>query len=215
MPVITIRGQMGSGASEIGKEVSRLLKADYVDREILESVAQLVGRPVAQIEEKEQIPVRLVRRILAVFERAEEKSGTAESAYRRTWEEPLENAKYLFALESVIQDLALEENIVLVGRGSQFILRNHPSALHVLVIAPLLKRIKEVAAALDVPQQQARKQIEESDKSRRVFIQRFFKRALENPDYYDLVVNTERLAYDAAASIIVSAAAEKLARHRL
>ncbi len=215
MPVITIRGQMGSGAPEIGREVARLIHGDYVDRQVLEHIAQLVGRPVAEIAEKEQIPGRLVRRILAVFESALEKSGTAESAYLRTWQEPLDDAKYLYALESVIQDLVLEGNIVLVGRGSQFILRNHPSALHVLVIAPLTKRIRQITATLDIPQNQARKQIEESDESQRAFIQRFFKRKLENPDYYDLVINTEHLSDEAASRIIFSAAAEKIAGHHL
>lgn len=215
MSVITIRGQTGSGAPEIGREVARLTKCDYVDREILEHIAHMVNRPVAQIAEKEQVPKRLARRILSALNKAREKSGSAESAYRRTWEEPLDDAKYLYALESVIQDLALEENIVLVGRGSQFILSNYPSALHVLVIAPLPKRIRGMAATLDISQQQARKQIEEADNSRRAFIRRFFKRALENPDYYDLVINTEHLTYDSAARIIISAAQEKMAGRNL
>lgn len=209
MPVVTIRGQMGSGAPEVGREVARIIHGEYVDRQILQNVAQMVGRSLAEIEEKEHIPTRLIQKIVGALERALKRSGSIESTYSRTWQEPLNDNKYLDALESVIQDLALEVNIVIQGRGSQFILHNHPSALHVLVIAPLPERIKRVMAASKVDEDEARRQIEEFDNSRRVFIQRFFKRNLEDPDHYDLVINTEHVTYEVAARIIATAAEEK------
>src|SRR4030042_188470 len=146
MPVVTIRGQLGSGVPEIGKEIARLLPGDYVDKEILESIAQLVGHPLDKVAEIERTPVKLVQRIKAVLESALARSGSMESVYSRTWQEPLDDAKYLDALESVIQDLALEGNIVRHGRGTRFILRNNPSAFHALVVAPLPDRIKRGTA---------------------------------------------------------------------
>jgi shikimate kinase len=38
MPVITIRGKMGSGAPEIGRKIASILKIDYIDREIIAEV---------------------------------------------------------------------------------------------------------------------------------------------------------------------------------
>lgn len=213
MPVITIRGLTGSGVSEIGREIARLLRCDYVDREILEQVAQVMGHPVEQIEKKEQIPPRLLEKMLGFFERAREKSGTTDSVYRRTWQDPVDDARYLYALESVIHDLALQGDIVLVGRGSQFILRNHPTALHVFIIAPIAFRLKNVMARSSVNEEQARRSIEEADESRRAFIKRFFKRSVEDPEHYDMVVNTERLSVPAAAHILISAAREKAGTH--
>jgi len=35
MPIVTIRGQLGSGAPEIGKAIAEFLHADYVDRKSL------------------------------------------------------------------------------------------------------------------------------------------------------------------------------------
>jgi cytidylate kinase len=209
MPVVTIRGQLGSGAPDIGREVARIIQGDYVDREIIESIAQLVGHPKDQVAEKERISPRLVQRVMAALARALKRSGSIESAYSRTWQEPLDDTKYLDALESVIQALALEGNIVIRGRGSQFILHNNPSALHVLVIAPLRDRIKRVMATSAIDEDAARMQIEEFDNNRRAFIQRFFKCELENPDYYDLIVNTEHLRYEVAARIIATTAQQK------
>jgi cytidylate kinase len=209
MPVITIRGQSGSGVPEIAKEVARLLPGDYIDREIIESIAKLVGHPADDVVEREHTPVRLTQRIKAALESALARSGSMESAFSRTWQGHLNDAKYLDALKSVIQDLALEENIVIHGRGSQFILHNNPSALHILVIAPLPLRINRIITAQKVDEDTARQQIEDYDNSRHAFIQRFFKRDIEDPEYYDMVVNTERLEYDLAARVIVRAVQRK------
>jgi cytidylate kinase len=209
MTVVTIRGQLGSGVIEIGKEIARILPGEYVDKEIIENIAQLVGHPVDKIADLEHAPMKLVQRIKAVLESALKRSGSIESAYSRTWHEPLDDAKYLDALESVIQDLALEGNIVLHGRGSQFILRNNPSAFHVLVVAPLPERINRVMTLHKTDEDTARRQIAEYDGSRRAFIQRFFKRNIEDPEYYDLVVNTEHLTDEVTAEIIVKAAQRK------
>ena len=209
MPVITIRGQMGSGAPEVGREVARIIRGDYVDRQVIAEIAELIKHPEAQVEAKEQIPTRVIQRILAALKGAFTRSGSVESAYLRTWEEPLDDAKYLDALETVTKDLALEGNVVLVGRGTQFILHNYQSVLHVLLVAPLEKRIERVMAQLQVDEDEARQQIEEFDRSRRAFIRRFFKRDLEDPEYYDLVISTKYLTYDAAVRLIVSAATEK------
>jgi cytidylate kinase len=209
MPVITIRGQMGSGAPEIGHQVARLIQGDYVDRQVIAGVAELLKRPEAQVEAKEQIPPQLLQRIIEPLRKALTRSGSIDSAYLRTWEEPLDDAKYLDALESVIQGLALEGNIVLVGRGSQFILRNNQSVLHVLVIAPLEERLNRVMAQLKIDEDEARRRIEDFDTSRRAFIQRFFQRDLEDPIYYDLVINTQYLTHEAAARLVVAAVTEK------
>ena len=123
--------------------------------------------------------------------------------------EPLDDARYLDALKSVIQDITLEGNIVIHGRGSQFILRNNPSALHVLVVAPLPLRIKRVMERSKTDEENALKQIEEYSKTRRDFNKRFFKKDMMDIVYYDLVVNTEHLTYEIAAQIIIKALQRK------
>jgi cytidylate kinase len=98
---------------------------------------------------------------------------------------------------------------VIQGRGSQFILKHHPAALHVLVVAPLADRVKRVMISEEVDAGKARKLIKEHDSSRRLFIRRFFQRDIENPDYYDMIINTKTLHFGAAARIIAGAAQEK------
>jgi len=42
MPVLTIRGTLGSGAPEIGKQIAVRLHIDFVDREIIADVAKRI-----------------------------------------------------------------------------------------------------------------------------------------------------------------------------
>lgn len=208
--LVTIRGMLGSGAPDIGKEVARIINGEYVDREIIQEVAQLVGRSSEQVAAKEEVLPGLSKKIVLALTSAFERTGSTESAFSRNWKEPLDDDTYLDALRSVIESLALEKTMVIQGRGSQFILRNHPSALHVLVVAPMRERINRVMITAGVDENQARKHIEEHDESRRLFIRRFFKRDIEEPENYDVVLNTKNLCFDAAVRVIVSAAQEKI-----
>lgn len=207
--LVTIRGTLGSGAPEIGKQVARIINGDYVDREILEEIAKLIGQPVEQAVKWEQISPRLVKRIMDALSNAIEKFGSSDSDYKPNREEPSKNNRYFEALKSVVESLAMEDKVVIQGRGSQFILRHHPSALHVLVAAPLKERIKRVMSTSGMNEDGARKLIEEHDQSRRLFIRKFFKHDIQNYDYYDLVVNTGKITFDVSARIIANAVIEK------
>jgi cytidylate kinase len=209
MPVITMRGLTGSSASEIGREVARLINGDYVDRQVIAEVAELLKRPEEQIEAKEQITTGLFDRIVGPLRKIISGSGKIDSAYMRTWEEPLDDTEYISALEAVIRDLALDQNIVIVGRGSQHILRNNKSVLHVLVIAPIEDRINRIMTEKKMEREEAMRHIEETDSSRKAFIQRFFQKEMENPLLYDLVINTKYITNESAANLIINTASEK------
>ena len=56
MSVVTIRGQLGSGAPEIGRQIADRLHADYVDREIIAKVAARLRRQEQEVIEKEMPP---------------------------------------------------------------------------------------------------------------------------------------------------------------
>jgi len=62
---------------------------------------------------------------------------------------------------------------------------------------------------LKLSQEAAKQETARFDNSRREFIKRHFKAELEDPVYYDLVINTEHLAFQAAASIVVEASSFK------
>jgi cytidylate kinase len=211
MPVITIRGQLGSGAPEIGRLIADRLRIDYVDREIIARVAELLDRREQDVVAKEMPPSSVLGRMAEAWEHvpplstSPSSTGMYLSACLPNWEKPVDDARYLAGLQSIIRELATGKSIVICGRGSQFILRDNPEAFHVLVVAPLDMRVKRVMESLEIDEESAKKEIAAYDSRRCEFIKRYFKTELEDPVNYDLVTNTEHLDFETAASIVVNA----------
>lgn len=205
MPVVTIRGQLGSGGPEVGRLVADRLNADFVDRRIIAEVAAILDRRRRDVKEKEMPPGSLLGRIAELLGRSYFLGVDNLGMFMPVSEIPLNDTRYLEGLRSVIGNLAFSQAIVLYGRGSQFILKDHPTAFHVLVVAPLDLRVKRVVEDMNLNEDAAKKEIERYDSSRREFIKRYFQAKLEDPVNYDLVINTEHLGFDEAASIVVNA----------
>jgi len=206
MPVITIRGQYGSWANEIGDAIARKMKIDYVDREIIAGVAARLRRPSTSIEEKEMPPSTLLGRIAEAMAKTSYMGDSVFTGiYSPLWEIPLDDTKYLLGLEYVIKELAAGRSIVILGRGSQFILKDLPHTFHVLIVAPLDARLKSVMEKLKLNEEDARSEIARFDDGNRAFIRRFFKADILDPIHYHIVINTRHLGIEGAASIVVDA----------
>jgi cytidylate kinase len=128
-----------------------------------------------------------------------------EGAYLPLWQMPLDDTGYLETLESVVKKLAQNPPLVIQGRGSQFILRNFPGAFHVMVVAPMELRVKRIMKSLKLDPEAAKREIMRFDNSRREFLRRYFHVEREEPEHYDLVINTEHLTFEVAASIVLDA----------
>jgi CMP/dCMP kinase len=203
MPIVTIRGQLGSGAPEVGRLVADRLHADYVDREIIAEVAARLHRQEQEVIAKEMPPSSLLGRIAEALEHSYAFGDGMAGAYLPMGQIPLDDSRYLQALESVVRELARGHSLVILGRGSHIILKDHPETLHVLVVASLEVRIKRVMQDLSLDPEAAKLEIARFDSSLRQFIKRYFKTEMEDPVYYDLVINTGRLGFAAAASMVV------------
>ena len=213
MPVITIRGQLGSGAPDIGKLTAAHLNIDYIDREIIAEVASKLNYPENKIEKQEMPPTGLLNRIKDAIERSYPPlpdGGTRPAMmFFQPSQIPLGDSEYKEVLESVIKQLAANDAIVIRGRGSQFILKDLPGAVHVLTVASLETRLKRVMETMNLDIKAAGQEIYNFDSSRREFIKKYFKADIEDPVNYDLVINTDHIEYQAAVSLIISILAAK------
>jgi cytidylate kinase len=205
MSVVTIRGRLGSGAPDVGKQVAEKLQADYVDREIIARVALRLHREEQEVIAKEMPPSSLLGRIPEALGHSLGFDEGFEGAYLPISEMPLDDARYLQALKSVVRELARSQRLVILGRGSQFILKDYPGVLHVLIVAPSELRVKRVIKDFKLNQEAAEQEVARSDNSIRAFTKKYFQAEMEDPVHYDLVINTEHLSFQAAASMVVDA----------
>jgi hypothetical protein len=116
MSVVTIRGQLGSGAPEIGRLIAESLHADFIDREIIAKVADRLHWPNQDISAKEMPPGTLLARIAEALRHSA--LSLDKGPYLPTWEMPTGDTLYLSGLKSVIIELAKKQPIVIQGRGS-------------------------------------------------------------------------------------------------
>jgi cytidylate kinase len=205
MSLVSIRGQLGSGPTEIGRKIAETLHADYVDREIIAEVAARLHRQEQDVLEKESPPSSLLDRIAEALQRSLPFGEGFEGAYLPAWKIPLDDIRYFQMLESVVKDLARSPSLVIQGRGSQFILKNDPRVFRVQIVATLEQRIKRVMEELKLSPEAAKQEIARFESGAREFVKRYFRVEVEDPKYYDLVINTERIGFEAASSIIVDA----------
>src|SRR4030067_699460 len=103
------------------------------------------------------------------------------------------------------RELSQRGDIVILGRGSHLILRGHPTALHVLTLAPLEARVQRMAEREGLSPQEAAKRVHDLDKGRAAFHHKFFKVDADDPACYDLAIDTSRLPFEVAARLVAGA----------
>ena len=116
---------------------------------------------------------------------------------------------YLVDLTRVVQRLGREGRAVLVGRGANFIL-DPAHGLRVRAVAPADERAEALVHDLGLSPDEARHRIEASDAAQREFVWQAFKKRIEDPAGYDIVVHPRALGLPAALAAILAAAHAKL-----
>jgi hypothetical protein len=109
--------------------------------------------------------------------------------------------KYAVYLNRVAFTAARRGNVILVGRGAQFVLPRD-QGMAVRLIASEKFRIHRIMERLGVNESTARRTMIEVDRGRADFVTRFFHHDVANPHLYDLVVHVDRFGLEGAATLI-------------
>ncbi len=225
MPVVTVSGEMGSGAREVGRRVATLLGIDFVDQQLMVEAARRCGVPVGAVAEHDEKAATFRQRISSVINSFLESSASTgadpaaggaglEAVLSQTYADmarPQEEAgisdkRYLETMTSIIREIAASGRVVILGRGSQMILKEIPPVLNVLCVAPLQVRAQRSAEKEEVPLEEAKKLMARHDQGRAAFHRKFWKVDVDDPRLYDVTVDTCRMSYDLAAEVAASAA---------
>jgi len=113
----------------------------------------------------------------------------------------LGHLRYLRHLKRVLMTVALHGNAVIVGRGANFVLPPE-AGLRILVTGSERERRRRLAAAKDLGPRQAAKALRQADGRRLDFLRTHFAAAAREAEHYDLVVSTDMLNVEAAATVI-------------
>lgn len=117
----------------------------------------------------------------------------------------LDQPSYASLFEAFTFQWAGRGNVVIVGRGSQIILREIPGVFRVRVVAPLEARVGRIMERYDYSQEEAKKFIEKYDHERENVVRSVFHRDPNDLALYDMMINTAHFTSGAAAEVIVEA----------
>jgi cytidylate kinase len=209
MPVITIGRQFGAGGKTVAEMLARRLKADVLDSQLIDEVAKRLQLPKEEVEAEDEQPGSLLHRLLLALGSASGEPMVLPEA--TAWNPPNVDPVFdtrravLEITQHVILEAARGGNVVIVGRGGAYILRDFPGALHVYLRAAEAIRVKALMERLKVNEEEARRRLKQTDENWTAYIKQVYGHDRNLPSHYDLVVDTGRLGYDATVEVIVAA----------
>lgn len=209
MPVITIGRQFGAGGATVGHMLAQELKADFLDSQIIDEAARRLQVPKEEVEAEDEQPGSLLARLLVALG-----SATTEPlipAEATAWTPPNAGPTFdtrkavLQITQNGIEEAARSGNVVIVGRGGAYILREFPGALHIFLRAAEAVRVKTIMARFNIASEdEARRRMKQTDENWTSYIKQVYGHDRNHPAHYDLVLDTGRLGYDATVDAVLA-----------
>lgn len=101
---------------------------------------------------------------------------------------------YVETLREVMTELAKKDNVVLLGRGGQYILRDLENAYHILLVASIEDRIEFMQTHYDMSDARAHQAIIDGSKRRSYLYAKMGKADYNDPILYHQVLNMSKLS---------------------
>ncbi|MCU0591453.1 MAG: cytidylate kinase-like family protein [Desulfobacterales bacterium] len=199
MAVITISRQFGAGGKTVGKMVADRLGYTFADDDIIQMVAEAANVSPHWVESIEKEAGGKLSRVVSsmVSKRLVDRILKDERGY-------MDERLYLDYLVVIIAQIAEEGNAVILGRGSQYILHDHPDAFHVLLVSDLKSRVKFMTERYDFSESQAAQIVNREDKRQLNLYRKIGKTDYDNPALYHLVVNMAKMDLATAVRLILN-----------
>ncbi len=117
----------------------------------------------------------------------------------------------LFAnlISAILTDMAVWQDMVVLECGGQFVFRAFPNAMHVRVVAAKDIRVHNLMQDQGISFGQALKDIDDHYRRMVRFLRSTFRRPIETPERYDLIINASCFDLNQSLDLIMSAAREK------
>ena len=195
--IITIARQFGSGGKNVAKMVAEQLGIPFYDKDLIALAAKESGLSAALFEGIEEKPTNslLYSLVMGI------QSGRG-AMYQ--YGDAL-NTDGVFRIQSqVIRDVADKGSCVIVGRCSDYILREQENLVNVFVHADEDWRIKRVMELYDLSEKEARNTVTKTDSRRSSFYNFYTNKVWGDLKNYNLTIDSSQVGIERAADIIVS-----------
>ena len=183
---ITIEREFGCGASEIASLVASASDGSLWDERLTQEIARLTESTPQAVEQREWRSDPVVYRVFKDFLR-----GAFEGGLPPTNRLHMLDARRIAAVSETAVKTALSSGpSVIVGRGSQFFLRNRKDVFQVFLYASRDYKIRRLISR-GATEDRAIEQIDTTDKARAAFVRDYLGLKWPEPHLYHAMFNTE------------------------
>lgn len=195
--VITIGRELGSGGKRVGELLAERLGIPVYDRRLINLAAEEQGFDVSIFREADEIAPRgsmgrLFRAIASPF-----------STYRNAYDNPLSHESLFSVQTEIIQQKASTEDCIIVGRCSDYILRDHPRHFSLFIRADMAERTQRVAQRFGISEREAQDMIAKNDRLRADHHNFYAESTWADSRAYDLCINVSRLGIERTVTYIL------------
>jgi len=194
-PFVTIAREAGAGAHSLAERLAERLNAarpeprwQCFDRELIEKVAKDHGLSEDLVESLPDRPHSLLVDLASGL-RFDQSRPTDEYVYGK--------------VVMTIRAVAKLGHAVIVGRGGVYCTQDLPGGVHVQLVAPMERRVANYADAHNISESEAKEQVRRIDEQRRDFYRRFWPGAIDAPERFTLILNTDRITAEQQADLII------------
>ena len=191
-PVITVSREPGAGGSDIARRLAKALGLDLIGGQIIQHVADSAKMSRRVIESLDEREVTFRETLLSSL-----------FGENRPWP-----GEYLHHLTRVIGTIGIFGNVIIVGRGANFVLPKE-KIFRVRVIAPMDMRIKYFMEDRGYTKAEAEQFVVKKESNRKAFVRKYFNTDMADPAHYDLIINTEKISIASATESIIVAFSQR------
>jgi len=185
--VVTIARQFGSLGRPIARKVSEELGIEYYDRDLVDLAAKQLNLPVSTISNVEE-------NAKSAFFNMSYPLGMATTEIQDS----------VFATQSkIITDLAEKGSCIIVGRCSDYILKDSKNIINIFVYAPYAARLRNCVERLNMQPSEAKKMIADVDKARESYHRHYCGYSMSDKDYKHVMLDSSLLGVDGTCDILV------------
>ena len=193
--LITIAREFGSGGRLIGMKLAEELQIPCYDKALINMVAEKSGLNPEFIENTEE------------YVKSKFFFGLTTTAYIRSsmfsadYNVPI-NYKVFFAQSEVIRDLAEKESCIIVGRASNYILRENKNCIKIFIYADKEDKLKRATETYQLSEAEAKEKMDTIDKQRSNYYTCHTNNKWNSTEEYDIMINSSCTGIDGAVKMI-------------
>lgn len=193
--VIAISRAWGAHGTVVGSKLAALLGIPMFDKKIIDLASEKSGLSPDYIGGLEE-------RVTGSFLFNLAAGAVSMHGYHRSYDIPMSYTAFS-AQANVIQEIANKGSAVIIGRCSDYLLREDPDCVKIFLYADEADRLEQCKREFNLDDKGAQQQLRKMDRSRQNYYKNFTGESWGQAAAHDLCINVTKIGVDGAVELIM------------